>query len=288
MASNLTNKPNATPKFSVAIKSEAYQQLINNTLGDPKVAMKFVADISSVVANNSMLAACDAKTILSAGLTAQTLNLPLAQSLGYAYIVPYAGKAQFQIGWKGLVQLAMRSGQFEKLGVKEVHEGEWIGLDEDGDDIIKFNHEYDLKPVIGYYAYFKLLNGFRKSLYWTVQKCEAHGSLYSQAHSGKARGGAYDNWTKNFDAMASKTVLKQLLSKFAPMSVELETGILKDQMVFGKDGKGGYNDNPSYVEQDNDEFEDEKKNTSVSNRLFAEEDANEYAEYDELGLKSEE
>ena len=239
-------------KFSVAIKTTAYQDLINNTLGDKEIAKQFIADISTVVASNSQLQECDGKTVLTAGLVAQSLKLPLTQSLGFAYVVPYKTKdkdgniiyqAQFQIGWKGLVQLAQRSGQFERLGVREVHKGEWIGQDEFGEDLFKFDHKFDKEEIIGFYAYFKLTNGFVKTLYWTTEQCEAHGERYSQAHKGKNKGGEFDNWSKSFEVMASKTVLKQLLSKYAPLSVELQKAITYDQAVVGADGTPNYVDN---------------------------------------------
>jgi len=234
-------------KFSVAIRSNAYQQLINNTLGDKELARQFVADISSVVSANSQLQKCEAGTILTAGLVASSLKLPLAPTLGFAYVVPYGSKAQFQIGWKGLVQLAQRSGQFERLGVRNVHEGEWVGQDEFGEDMFKFSHEHDNKKVIGFYAYFKLLNGFVKTLYWTVEQCEAHGSRYSQAHKGANRGGEFDNWTSMFELMAQKTVMKQLLSKYAPLSTELQKAIEYDQAVVNTDGTPTYVDNEGEV-----------------------------------------
>lgn len=235
-------------KFSVAIKTTAYQNLINETLGDREIARQFVADISTVVSGNYQLQQCDAGSILSAGLVAQSLKLPLTQSLGFAYVVPYKTKdgnykAQFQIGWKGLVQLAQRSGQFERLGVRDVHKGEWIGQDEFGEDLFKFDHKFDEKEIVGYYAYFKLTNGFVKTLYWTKEQCEAHGSKYSQAHKGSNRGGEFDNWTKSFDVMAEKTVLKQLLSKYAPLSTELQKAIIYDQAVVKTDGTVEYVDN---------------------------------------------
>lgn len=232
------------PKFSVALKTDAYQKLINDTLGDKEVARKFVAEISSVVGNNFQLQKVEAGSILSAGLLAQTLKLSLTPSLGLCYIVPYGDKAQFQVGYKGLIQLAMRSGVFEKLGVKEVHEGEYLGMDEDGEDLFKFSHEFDQKKVVGYRAYFKLLNGFRKSFYWTVAQVKAHATKYSKAFG---TGKATDLWTNNFDMMAQKTVLKLLLNRYAPLSVEMEltTAIKADQAVINDDGTYEYVDNPN-------------------------------------------
>ena len=259
---------NTQPKFSVAIKSDAYQKLINDTLGDKEVARRFVAEITTVVSQNSQLQKCEAGSILSAGLTAQTLNLPLAPTLGFSYVVPYGNKAQFQVGWKGLVQLAQRSGQFERLGVRPVHEGEYIGQDEFGDDLFKFSHEFDNNKVVGYYAYFKLLNGFKKTLYWTVEQCEKHGRKYSKS---------FDNlWKSSFDSMAEKTVLKLLLNRYAPLSIEMQKAIQADQAVINEDGTYSYVDNPNYVEND----QPKGKKTTVKNTIDIDEETGEVNEFD--------
>lgn len=244
--------PNDKPRFSVAIRSDAYQKLINETLGDKELARQFVADITTVVSSNTKLGLCEAGSVLSAGLVAQSLKLPLTQSLGFAYVIPYGNKAQFQIGWKGLVQLAMRSGQFERVGVRNVHQGEYIGQDEFGEDEFKFSHDYDDNEIVGYYAYFKLLNGFKKTLYWTKKQCEKHAKTYSKSYG---NGTDTDNWTKQFDVMAQKTVLKQLLSKYAPLSVELQKAVIFDQAAIDKNG------NPEYVDGNSLEETKEVNNT---------------------------
>lgn len=239
---------NNQSKFSVAVKSNAYQNLINETLGDKKVAIKFVADISTVVANNKNLQACDPATILSAGLTAQSLGLPLTPTLGCAYIIPYLkrdpktnavieAKAQFQMGRKAYVQLAERTNLYETIGVREVHKGEYVGQDEFGEDMFKFSHDFDDEEIIGYFAYFKLINGFKKTLYWTKKQCENHGRKYSKAYNAQ--------WEEQFDAMAKKTVLKQLISRYGIMSVEIQEAIRKDQAVLNNFvGSVDYVDNP--------------------------------------------
>ena len=226
--------------FHLAIRSEAYTKLINETLGDKETAKKFVADLMTMYSTNYALSKCTTGTILSAGLQAQRLNLPLTNGLGYVYVVPYGNKAQFLISYKGLIQLAQRSGQFERLGVKEVHRGELKGYDEFGDEIIEFNHDFDNNEVIGYFAYFKLLNGFKKTLYWTKGQVENHARKYSKSYG---NGSSTDLWGQQFDLMACKTVLKQLLSKFAPLSVEMITAIQSDQAVIKEDGKYEYVDN---------------------------------------------
>lgn len=256
-----TNKP----RFSVAIKSDAYQNLINSSLGDKEVARKFVAEISSVVSINPSLSKCDAGTILSAGLLAQSLNLPLAPSLGFCYLVPYGDKAQFQMGYKGLVQLAQRSGQFKKLGVRPVHEGEYAGQDEFGDDLFNFSHEFDNNKTIGYFAYFRLLNGFEKTMYWTVEQVQAHAKKYSKTYGSTS---STNVWRDNEESMSCKTVLKLLINRYAPMSVEMQKAIQADQSVINQDGTYSYVDNPAYEE------EQPKKPTTrkpVSNSLIQEE-----------------
>lgn len=265
----MANVTTTQPKFSVAIRSEGYQKLINDTLGDKEVARRFVAEISTVVSQNYQLQKCDAASILSAGLTAQTLNLPLAPTLGFSYVVPYGDKAQFQIGWKGLVQLAQRSGQFERLGVRPVHEGEYLGQDEFGDDLFKFSHEFDNNKVVGYYAYFKLLNGFKKTMYWTVEQCEQHGKKYSKSFN--------NLWKSSFDAMAQKTVLKLLLNRYAPLSIEMQKAIQADQAVINEDGSYSYVDNPSYTE----EKPTKGKKTTVTNTIDIEDETTgEVSEFD--------
>lgn len=238
------------PRFSVAIKEEKYNKLILDTLGDKDAAKKFVADISSVVGNNHQLQKCTTNSIITGALLAQSLNLPLAQSLGFAYLVPYNSDgymvAQFQVGWKGLVQLCLRTNQYECIGVRPVHKGEWVGQDEFGEDVFKFDHKYDNEEVIGYFAYFKLLSGFKKTLYWTKEQCEAHGTRYSQAHRGKNKGSEFDNWSTQFEAMSMKTVLKQLISKYGIMTTDINKVIEADQAVI-EDGKYTYVDNQKDV-----------------------------------------
>ena len=232
------------PKFSVAIRSDAYKKLINETLGNPEVARKFIADISSVVSNNSQLQKCEAGSIISGGLMAQSLKLPLPYSLGFAYLVPYGNKAQFQIGWKGFVQLAQRTGQYKKIGVLPVHEGEYMGRNEFGEDLVKFSHEFDDKPIVGYFAYFELINGFVKTLYWTTKQCMDHAKRYSKAFSNSSTSSL---WKTDFDTMAMKTVVKQILSKWGPMSVDMELALKADQAVIHGNDKFEYVDNDGEV-----------------------------------------
>lgn len=244
-----TSLTQGKPKFSVALQSEGYKQLINNTLGDPKVAQRFIANISSVVANNSTLQKCEPASILTAGFQAESLNLPLNQSLGYAYVVPYGDKAQFQIGYKGLIQLAIRSGQYTDIDTFTIKDGEYKGRDKNtGRPIFEFIEDdgvAESKEVIGYMATFTLLNGFTKQLYWSKEKTIKHAKQYSKSFGNGSR---TDLWSNQFDLMAMKTVLKQLLSKYGLLSVELQQALEADQAVIDEKGNKEYVDNTDYQE----------------------------------------
>jgi len=254
--------PNEKQRFSVAIRSDAYQKLINDTLGDKQVAQQFVADISTVVAQNRQLSLCDAGSILSAGLVAQTLKLPLSQTLGFAYVIAYGNKATFQLGYRGMLQLAIRSGCYESIGVKEVHSGEALGLDEFGDEIVKFDHKFDNEQVVGYYAYFKLNTGFKKTLYWTKEQCQQHARKYSKSYG---NGSSSDNWTNMFDEMAKKTVLKQLIGKYGIQSVDIQKAMVYDQASINPDG--------SYRYVDNEADDTATSKTNINNTIIDSEEA---------------
>ena len=246
---NITNslvKNNQKPKFSVAIQSEGYKNLINNTLGDPKVARKFVADITTVVSNNPNLSKCDAGTILSAGLMAQSLNLPLHQGLGFAYLVPYGDKAQFILGYKGYIQLAFRANCYSDFGAEPVYEGEFVGYDKHTrKPIFEFNengHSDEEKPI-GFMAYLEYKSGIKKAIYMTREECEAHGRKYSKAYN--------SFWGKDeatFQNQAIKTVIRKLISKYGMMSTEMMDAYRSDMGVLDTNG------NVDYVDNDNSDL----------------------------------
>lgn len=266
------------PKFSVAITTTGYKNLINNTLGDPERAKRFIASITSAVAVNPLLQDCDAGTILAGALLGESLNLSPSPQLGQYYLVPFEcrvkgpdgktlwaldekgerikdangkwlavteKKAQFVLGYKGYIQLALRSGHYSDLDVMEIKEGEYLGKDPStGKPRFKFVEDDDLRdtlPVIGYMAFFEYLNGFRKVLYWSKQKMMNHADTYSPAYSAEAHkklqaGEIPDNdmwkyssfWYKNFDDMAKKTILRQLISRWGVMSTELHRAFVQD------------------------------------------------------------
>lgn len=246
-------KTNSRPKFSVAIKGDAYQNLINTTLRDPKRANRFVANIMSAVSVNPLLGECDASTILSGGLLGESLNLSPSPQLGHFYLIPFNDKtrgkvATFQLGYKGLILMASRSGFYKRLNVLPIKQGELVRFDplEETiqvnlieDDTIREN-----TPTSGYYASFEYTNGFKKSIYWSKEKMEAHALKYSQGYrADKKNGTDYTFWSKDFDGMAMKTMLKQLISKWGVMSTELQEAYTKDQAVIEENGNPVYVDN---------------------------------------------
>ena len=277
-------------KFSVAITTEGYKSLINNTLGDPERSKRFVAAITSAVAVNPLLQECTPGTILAGGLLGESLNLSPSPQLGQYYLVPFKervkdkdgnviwvtdeqgnkvkdkngrfvavteSRAQFVLGYKGYIQLAIRSGQYRDIDVIEIKEGEYKGKDPlTGKPLFYFvadDDERDALPVAGYLAYFEYLNGFRKNLYWSKQKMMAHADKYSPAFSAviytKLMKGEIPQedmwkyssyWYKDFDGMAKKTMLRQLISKWGIMSIEMQQGFVSDSKFIQMDEGGSF------------------------------------------------
>ena len=258
MNNNQLQTVQGKPKFSVAIQSDMYKKLINNTLGDEKRAQRFIASISSAVATNPTLQECDAGTILSGALLGEALGLSPSPQLGQYYLVPfnvkigvdekgkamYGKQAQFQLGYKGYIQLAIRSGQYKKLNVLAIKRGELVNYDPLNEEIevnlIEDEEERENAETIGYYAMFEYTNGFRKTMYWSKKKMEKHALKYSK---GYAAGKGYTFWEKDFDGMAYKTMLRQLISKWGIMSIEMTEVMEKDMAVLKQDGSFEYVDN---------------------------------------------
>lgn len=259
------NQLQSKPKFSLAIQSDGYKKLINNTLGDPKRASKFIAAISSAVATNASLQQCDAGSILSGALLGEALNLSPSPQLGQYYLVPFKDKAQFQLGYKGYIQLAIRSGQYKDIDVIEVREGEYKGRDKITGkhqfEFIEDEVEREEKPIIGYMAYFEYLNGFYKNLYWSKKKMQKHALEYSQAYASDVKKNTnYSFWSKDFNGMAFKTMLRQLISKWGIMSIDMQEALTKDMSVVKEDGTYDYIDNQPIVSVPTEE----KINTEVA------------------------
>lgn len=211
----------------------------------------FMNNMVALVANNRALQPCKPASIMYVGLKATALGLPLDQNLGFAYAIPYkdnkAGEtvAQFQMGYKGFIQLALRTGQFSTINATDIREGEISSINRLTGEIT-FTDVPDRagRKIVGYAAFFRLTNGFRKTLYMSVEEITEHAKRYSQTFKSEYTRKS-SKWTTDFDAMATKTVIKLLLSKYAPLSVEMQElreAITADQASFNDNGEIDYID----------------------------------------------
>lgn len=251
------------------LTQDAVKRQINSVVGG-KNGTRFISSIVSAVQTTPALQECTNPSILAAALLGEALNLSPSPQLGQYYLVPFNNKkkgckeAQFQLGYKGYIQLAIRSGYYKKLNVLPIKEGELVSynpLDEEievnliEDDLIR--EEAD---TVGYYAMFEYENGFRKTMYWTKRKMMAHADKYSAAFNGadmeRLENGEIPEkdmwkyssfWYKDFDGMAMKTMLRQLISKWGIMSIDLQTALDKDMAVINEDGS------PEYIEAEEQE-----------------------------------
>ena len=271
----MTNKP--TVSLQAYIRSGAVQQVIGESIGGDN-AGNFTTSLLSVVNTNPVLQDCPPESIIKAAITAASMKLPIDPNLGFAYIIPYNNKvktketrqradgseyevtvenwqnvAQFQLGYKGFIQLAQRSGQFKRINSSDVREGEYIGTDRrSGEvefDFIQDDKERNAKKIIGYLGYFRLNNGFEKELYMTVDELTGHAKKYSKNYAKYGTG----LWKDQFDVMAKKTVLKLLISKYGALSTSLQQAIRADQASIDGDGYNYVdNDKESIVDTDED------------------------------------
>lgn len=252
-----------------------YKKRFEEILG--KKAAGFMSSIINI-SNSPGLKECEPTSIISSAVVAATLDLPIDQNLGFAYIVPYNDKkkgkvAQFQMGYKGFVQLAMRSGQYKTISSSEVYEGEIKKFNRITGDI-EFDESFEVKEdskIVGYIAYFRLTNGFEKYLYMTVDQLEKHAKKYSQSYK-SSKQWVRDSclWATDFQSMATKTVLKLLLSKYGILSIEMQKALETDQAVI-KDGEKQeveYVDNIEAVET---EFKEVNEDSEEINPLDNEE-----------------
>lgn len=276
MVNNSLAKKQTKTTFSAFLEKDAVKNQINSIVGG-KDGQRFISAIVSAVSVNPALQECDNSTILSGALLGESLKLSPSPQLGYYYLVPFNDKergkvATFQLGYKGYIQLAIRSKQYKKLNVMAIKEGELEYFDPLNEDI-KINlmvDDWDAReeaPTVGYYAFFELLDGFRKAIYWSKKQMIAHADKFSPAFSKDAttikvkgaekakvsfadyEAGNYDPrdawmyssfWYKNFDSMAYKTMLRHLLSKWGPMSTELQQAFSSDMTFENADGSRNY------------------------------------------------
>ena len=248
---------NSIPSVRGLLSRDDYKRRFEEILGQRSAS--FIASITNATNTNPKLKECDPNSVISAAVVAATLDLPIDPNLGFSYIIPYGKKANFQLGYKAFVQLAIRSGQYATMNVTEVYEDEldyYNPLTEE----IKFTEmdtweqrdKGDAKKIVGYYAYFKLLNGFEKGSYRTVKQVQQHGKKYSKTYNYSS-----SLWKTDFNAMAKKTVLKLLLNRWGILSVEMQKANIADQasikegVIHGEEIDSSnveYTDNPDFVD----------------------------------------
>ena len=258
---SLTKSNNQRLGLTAYLTRDAVKDQINKVVGG-KDGQRFISAIISATNTNTMLQECTNQSILSGALLGESLKLSPSPQLGHYYLVPFNDKekgkvAQFQLGYKGYIQLAIRSGQYKKLNVMAIKEGELEYFDPLNEDIkidlmVENWDEREAKPTIGYYAFFELVNGFRKAIYWSKAQMESHALKYSQGYKkDKEKGWSYTFWSKDFDGMAYKTLLRQLISKWGIMSIEMQNAYEGDMAVINEDGT------KNYVETDDNVIEAE-------------------------------
>lgn len=275
--------------FSAFLAQDAMKKKINEMVGGEK-GQQFITAIISAVSTNPGLAECDHSSIVSAALLGQSLNLTPSPQLGQYYLVPFNDKkrgckvAQFQLGYKGYIQLAIRSGYYKKINVLAIKEGELIKYDPLAEEIeVNLIEDDELREetnTIGYYAMFEYQNGFRKTLYWSKKKMLAHANKYSQAFNSESYKNLQEGkipqsdlwkyssfWYKDFDGMAYKTMLRQLISKWGIMSIEMQEAYTKDMATIKENGEYEYVDN---IETTYDEQEPTLANENINEQTVIE------------------
>lgn len=254
---NSLAKRNQRLGLTAYLTQDAVKNQINKVIGG-KNGQRFISSIVSAVNNNPQLQECTNQSILSAALLGESLNLSPSPQLGQYYMVPFKDKnkgmvAQFQLGYKGYIQLAIRSGQYRKLNVLAIKEGELVRYDPLNEEIevslIEDEAQREQAETIGYYAMFEYTNGFRKTLYWSKQKMQEHAKKYSQGYASDLRNNrAWTFWSKDFDGMAYKTMLRQLISKWGIMSIDLVSAIDGDSGIVTYEQDGSHT--VEYVENE--------------------------------------
>jgi recombination protein RecT len=238
-------------KLGVYLGKSDIKAWLNNVLGDTGKAESFVANVTSCVAGNPTLAECSSSTIVSSALVANSLKLSMSSSLGHCYLVPFEDRkngrkvATFILGYKGYIQLAIRSGQYKKINVIPIKQGEVVKYDRIRGEVtfnpITSDLVWEQTPTVGYYAYFELINGYKKEIYWSIEKMQYHADKYSKAYSmekaallkaGQVPANEmwkYSSyWYSDFDGMACKTMIRQLLSKDGVMSIDMQKAFEED------------------------------------------------------------
>lgn len=217
----MTTELSPQARIKSLIETDGIKKRFEEVLG--KRAPGFVSSIVSAYSMNKGLSECDPMSVIGAAMIAATLDLPINQSLGMAHIVPYKGVGTFQMGWKGFVQLALRSCQYKTINATPIYEGQLKSHNQFTGDM-EFVNERKSEKIVGYLLYFKLLNGFEKYHYWTKEQCETHGKRYSASYKK-----GFGPWVDMFDDMALKTVVKLGLGKYGVLSIQMQEALVRDE-----------------------------------------------------------
>ena len=211
-------------RMKALVASDDVKARLNNLLGEQSGV--FLASVLDLYNSDDNLRQCNPNAVMAECMKAAALNLPISKALGFAYIIPYKTTPTFQLGYRGLIQLAQRSGQYKHINADVVYEGEVIEYNRIT-GTLEIHGEAQSETVVGYFAYFQLVNGFEKAIYWSKERVISHAKRFSQAY----KGGRKDSpWFTNFDAMAIKTVLKSLIGRYGPMSIEFASAIARDDV----------------------------------------------------------
>jgi len=203
------------------ISRQDIKKRIEERLGQK--AGTFMASILDLTGEDKNLALCNPNLVIKECLKAAALDLPVNKNLGFAYVIPYKGTPQFQMGYKGYIQLAIRTGQYRHLNAGVVYEGETMVVDRIRGTLTIEGEATSEKPT-GYFCYMELINGFQKAIGWSVEKVMNHGKKFSKSFNN-----ATSPWETNTEAMCLKTMIMQLVPKYGPMSIELTTAMSQDR-----------------------------------------------------------
>ena len=252
--------------MSVYLSNDNTKKYLQSILGEK--TGQFITSLTSLAGSSKALKNCDRNSLLSCALKATSIELPFDQNLGFAWCIPYKTTATFQVGVKGYIQLALRTGQYQSLNARDVRQGEFSGRDFVGDPIINWlpDEERANKEIIGFMAGLQLVNGFKKVIYWSVPEIEKHAEKYSQSYRKYKKTGNVDDaiWANQFEKMAEKTVLKSLISRYGIMSTDMQKALISDQSKINIDIETGqesieYIENPEVTDIQNLSTEEQRK-----------------------------
>lgn len=211
------NGPSPINNVKALLATDSVKKRFDEIMG--KRAPQYISSIINLVNSDTNLQKCDPMTVVSAAMVAATLDLPVDKNLGYAWVVPYGNKAQFQLGYKGYVQLALRTGKYRAINAIPIREGELVKWNPLTEELVVDFEQRKSDAIIGYAGYFELVNGFRKTVYWSKEEIERHRQRFSKSDFG---------WKNDYDAMALKTVIRNMLSKWGILSIEMQEAYVKD------------------------------------------------------------